>query len=49
MQRPLLPRFGDRLYRAREVMEPAVAGTTLPGWQRRRNLIDYVAEQCDRT
>lgn len=49
MQRPLLPRFGDRPYRAREVMEPVVARHVLPGWQRRRNLIDYVAEQRDRT
>lgn len=49
MQFPLAPTFGDRPYRDREVMEPVVARLTLPGWQRRRNLIDYVAEQHDRT
>lgn len=36
--RPLAARFGERPYRAREVMEPAAATPLLPGWTRETTL-----------
>lgn len=42
--RTLSPDFGGRPYRAREVMVLADAGIPLPGWQRRHQLIDHIAQ-----
>jgi nucleoside-diphosphate-sugar epimerase len=45
MRRPLVPTFGGRPYRDREVMQPVTseAADALPNWTRRRNLHDYIA------
>ena len=49
LDRPVLARFGERPYRAREVMEPAPAFPLLPGWARRVSLDDGIRALAEGT